>query len=106
MRRFNVAQRGEDGLCATRELLLPLRRLLLGQSVVHLPQPRHAEVGRRLRRRAEVDADGGLVAALYGLDRLALWLEDRGWLYYRRKKPECSPASCLVAMSPESYIRW
>jgi hypothetical protein len=28
---------------------------------------------------------GGL-AALYGLHRLALWLEDRGHLYYTRKK--------------------
>jgi hypothetical protein len=26
----------------------------------------------------------GAVAALYGLHRLVLWLEDRGWLYYRR----------------------
>jgi hypothetical protein len=40
----------------------------------------------------------GVVAALYGLDRLGLWLEDRGWLYYRRKKPSSSPASCWVAM--------
>jgi hypothetical protein len=39
----------------------------------------------------------GVVAALYGLDRLGLWLEDRGWLYYRRKKPGSSPAGCLVA---------
>ncbi len=40
----------------------------------------------------------GVVAALYGLDRLGLWLEGRGWLYYRRKKPTGSPASCWVAM--------
>jgi hypothetical protein len=37
-------------------------------------------------------------AALYGLHRLGLWLEDRGWLYYCRKKPESSPASMWVAM--------
>jgi hypothetical protein len=40
----------------------------------------------------------GIAAALYGLDRLGLWLEDRGWLYYRRKKPDSSPASMWVAM--------
>jgi hypothetical protein len=38
------------------------------------------------------------VAALYGLDRLGLWLEDRGLLYYRRKKPTSSPMTALVAM--------
>jgi hypothetical protein len=40
----------------------------------------------------------GIIAALFGLDRLALWLEDRGWLYYRRKKPASSPLSSLVAL--------
>ena len=40
----------------------------------------------------------GAVAALFGLDRLGLWLEDRGWLYYRRKKPASSPMSAWVAM--------
>jgi hypothetical protein len=40
----------------------------------------------------------GLAAALYGLDRLGLWLEDRGWLYYRRKRPTSSPMSALVAL--------
>jgi len=40
----------------------------------------------------------GVVAALSGLDRLGLWLEARGWLSYRKKKPSSSPASCLVAM--------
>ena len=39
-----------------------------------------------------------IVAALFGLDRLGLWLEERGWLYYRRKKPTSSPMSALVAM--------
>jgi hypothetical protein len=34
-----------------------------------------------------VGAIAGLVATLFHLDRLGLWLEDRGWLYYRRKKP-------------------
>ena len=27
------------------------------------------------------------LVALYGLHRLALWLEARGWLYYIHKKP-------------------
>jgi hypothetical protein len=39
----------------------------------------------------------GGAAALYGLHRLCLWLEARGWLYYLHKKPDSSPASCLVA---------
>ena len=37
-------------------------------------------------------------AALYGLHRLALWLEARGLLYYRYKKPTSSPASCMAAL--------
>lgn len=40
----------------------------------------------------------GIIAILVSLDRLGLWLEDRGWLYYRRKKPTSSPMSALVAM--------
>jgi hypothetical protein len=39
----------------------------------------------------------GLAGGLYGLHRLALWLEDRGWLFYLRKKPSTSPAGCWVA---------
>jgi len=35
---------------------------------------------------------------LYGLHRLCLWLEGRGWLYYKHKKPSSSPASCFVAL--------
>jgi hypothetical protein len=40
----------------------------------------------------------GVLAALFGLDRLCLWLEGRGWLYYRKKRPTSSPAGCWVAM--------
>ena len=40
----------------------------------------------------------GVAAAVYLLDRLGLWLEYRGWLYYRRKKPGSSPLSMWVAM--------
>lgn len=28
-----------------------------------------------------------LIAVLAAADRLLLWLEERGWLYYRRRKP-------------------
>ncbi len=28
----------------------------------------------------------GAVAALYALHRLGLWMEERGWIYYRRKR--------------------
>ncbi len=28
------------------------------------------------------------MVALYLLDQLGLWLERKGWLYYRRRKPE------------------
>jgi hypothetical protein len=40
----------------------------------------------------------GVLAAVYWLDRLGLWLEGRGWLYYRHKKPGSSPAGAWVAM--------
>jgi hypothetical protein len=40
---------------------------------------------------------GGL-AALYGFHRLCLWLERRGWLYCKHKKPTTSPASSFVAL--------
>jgi hypothetical protein len=36
------------------------------------------------------------LAGLYGLHRLALWLESRGWLYYMHKK--ASPDSLGNAM--------
>jgi len=45
-----------------------------------------------------IGAAAGGAAALYGLHRLCLWLEERGWLYYWHKKPGSSPASCLVAV--------
>jgi hypothetical protein len=40
----------------------------------------------------------GIAAGLFALDRLALWLEKRGLLYYRNKKPDSSPLSCFVAL--------
>jgi hypothetical protein len=39
-----------------------------------------------------------VVAALYGLHRLGLWLEQRGWLYYRKKRPDGGAATCLVPL--------
>ncbi len=41
-------------------------------------------------------AAGGL-GGLYVLHRLALWMEDRGYLYYLHKRPKSSAASCFVA---------
>jgi hypothetical protein len=38
------------------------------------------------------------LASLYGLHRLCLWLKERGWLYYKHKKPSSSPASCFAAL--------
>lgn len=37
-------------------------------------------------------------AGIYGLHRLATWMEDRGWIYYRKHKPTTSAASVFVAM--------
>jgi hypothetical protein len=39
-----------------------------------------------------------IAAGIWLLDRLALWLEARGLLFYRVKKPTSSPLSGLVAM--------
>lgn len=38
------------------------------------------------------------LAVLYGLHRLCLSLEERGWLYYLHKKPDSSAASSFVAL--------
>jgi hypothetical protein len=39
----------------------------------------------------------GSFGAIYGLHRLALWMEERGYIYYLHKKPRSSPAGCFVA---------
>jgi hypothetical protein len=39
-----------------------------------------------------------LPIAIFWFDRFCLWLEDRGWLYYRNKKPTSSAGSVFVAM--------
>jgi hypothetical protein len=38
----------------------------------------------------------GLLAGLYGLHRLALWLEDRGHLFYLRKQPTAGAGGCFT----------
>jgi hypothetical protein len=40
----------------------------------------------------------GGAAAVHGLHRLCLWLEQRGWLYYKHKKSAGSAAGSLVAL--------
>ena len=46
---------------------------------------------------------------LYGLDRLFLWMEDKGWIYYRKKKasPKMAASALLEVHSilePEKKI--
>ncbi len=31
-----------------------------------------------------------IAGVLFALDRFALWMESRGWIYYRRRKPSTS----------------
>jgi hypothetical protein len=38
----------------------------------------------------------GIVAALFALDRLCLWMEAKGWLYYRKVKRKSSAAGILI----------
>jgi hypothetical protein len=38
------------------------------------------------------------LGGLYALHRLALWMEDRGYLYYLHKKPRHGAASSFVAL--------
>ena len=40
----------------------------------------------------------GLILALQLLHRLGLWLDNHGWLYYRKKQPSSSPMSAWVGM--------
>lgn len=37
------------------------------------------------------------VAAIYALHRLAIWAEDRGWIYYRKGHGRSSSASSAIS---------
>ena len=38
----------------------------------------------------------GILACIYGLHHLALWMESRGWIYYIRRKPSSSALAGAV----------
>lgn len=40
----------------------------------------------------------GLVPSLLGLDRALLWMEGRGWIYYRRSKSGGSLSNALMGV--------
>ena len=43
---------------------------------------------------------GGVVVTLLVIDRLALWAEERGWIYWRRKKAQTGAlGSALMEMN-------
>lgn len=37
-----------------------------------------------------------IAAALFGLDRLFLWMERKGWVYWRKKKPGSAGSGFLL----------
>ena len=39
---------------------------------------------------------GGVVVTLFMIDRLALWAEERGWIYRRRKKAQTGAMSSML----------
>jgi len=39
-----------------------------------------------------------MVAVLFLLDRLLLWVESRGWIYYRRIKPNISSSGSNILL--------
>ena len=39
---------------------------------------------------------GGVVVTLFMIDRLALWAEARGWIYWRRKKAQTGAMSSML----------
>src|SRR5262249_53533496 len=41
---------------------------------------------------------GGVIAAVYGMHRLCLWMEKRGWIYYKNKKPDLSTGGGFFAL--------
>ena len=43
---------------------------------------------------------GGVIVTLFMIDRLALWAEERGWIYWRRKKAQTGAlGSALMEMN-------
>lgn len=38
----------------------------------------------------------GLISGIYGLHRLALWMESKGWIYYMRKKASSNALGSAV----------
>lgn len=43
---------------------------------------------------------GGVVIALFLIDRIALWAEERGWIYWRRKRAQTGAlGSALMEMN-------
>ncbi len=46
----------------------------------------------------------GIALALYGLHRLALWMESRGWIYYRKHK-RGTAAMGSVMLEIQSFYR-
>lgn len=41
---------------------------------------------------------GVAVVALVGLDRVALWAERRGWIYWRRRRPSSGGGGAALAL--------
>ena len=39
---------------------------------------------------------GGVIVTLFMIDRLALWAEERGWIYWRRKKAQTGAMSSML----------
>ena len=39
---------------------------------------------------------GGAAVALFFIDRVALWAEQRGWIYWRRKKAQTGAMSSIL----------
>lgn len=38
-----------------------------------------------------------IAVGLFAIDRLALWAEERGWIYWRKKKPRTGAMSSMLA---------
>jgi hypothetical protein len=43
----------------------------------------------------------GIIAGLFVLDRLGLWMEKRGWIYWRKKKRESTGGGAMAGMLTE-----